>query len=58
MPNVAGPSDQQLFCGLKPCDPMGLAGAASSLVVAAHLASWILARRAAWVEAIQVLRHE
>lgn len=47
-----------LLYGLKPWDPVTLAGATALLVIVALGASWVPARRAAGVEPIQALRHE
>ena len=47
-----------LLYGLKPWDPVTLAGAIGLLVLVALLAGWVPARRAAGVEPMQALRHE
>ncbi len=47
-----------LLFGLKPTDPLTLAGAGLLLSVVAMLASWAPARRASSIQPIQALRHE
>ena len=49
---------RSLLFGVEPSDPITLAGGAGSLVVAALLAAYLPARRAARVEPMKALRHE
>jgi ABC-type antimicrobial peptide transport system permease subunit len=47
-----------MLYGLKPYDPLTLAGAALLLIFVALAASWIPARRAAGIDPMQALRNE
>ncbi len=47
-----------LLFGVRPADPVALAGAAAVLLLLALLAAWVPARRAARVEPMVALRHE
>jgi ABC-type lipoprotein release transport system permease subunit len=47
-----------MLYGIAPYDPLTLSGAAVLLLTVALGASWIPARRAAWVQPIEALRHE
>jgi ABC-type antimicrobial peptide transport system permease subunit len=49
---------RSLLVGVAPVDPLSLAVAAAALVVAAGLAAWLPARRAALVDPATVLRQE
>jgi predicted permease len=47
-----------MLFGLKPTDPLTLAGAGLLLLAAAMLAGWAPARRASRIQPVQALRHE
>jgi len=49
---------RSLLFGVEPADPVALGGGIAVLLVAAVLASWLPARRAARVDPSQTLRHE
>jgi putative ABC transport system permease protein len=45
-----------MLYGLTPMDPLAIGGAALVLVVIAHVAAWLPARRAARVDPLTALR--
>jgi ABC-type antimicrobial peptide transport system permease subunit len=47
-----------MLFGLKPTDPLTLAGAGLLLLAAAMLAGWAPARRASRIQPVEALRHE
>ena len=55
---VLGRAVKTMLYGLKPADPVSLAGSAFLLIVVATAAGWIPALRASRVEPMEALRHE